>query len=114
MLTRHQAKKIVTSKEPRPETKNDFHFIHMDGDNTSISDETRITIRKRVMANYMHRKRRRATEFSHDSLKSVREICRVDPFDAFPIKFEPYMFDLLKYCSFSSPHTIESLLMLRD
>lgn len=99
MLTIYQAKKIPKSKDPHSETDNDFHFIHMDGDNSSISDETRIAIRKRVMANYTHRKRRRATESNRNSLKLVREICQVDPFDAFPIKFEPYMYDLLKYCN---------------
>lgn len=80
----------------------------MAGDNaSSISDETRITIRKRVMANYMYRKRRRATETnSNNNIKLVREIGRVDPFDAFPVKFEPYMFDLLKYCK--PPHHLNS------
>lgn len=102
-------------KEIRPETKNDLHFVHMGGNNASrISDETRITIRKRVMANYMHRKRRRTNEPSRNTMKLVPEISRVDPFDAFPIKFEPYMFDLLKYCILSPlPPTIESLLTLR-
>jgi hypothetical protein len=85
----------------------------MAGDNASgISDETRITIRKRVMADYMHRKRRRVNEPSHPSLKLVREFGRVDPFNAFPIKFEPYMFDLLKYCNASTPHASEYLLIL--
>lgn len=103
MLTIYQAKKISKSKDTRPKASNDFHFIHIDGDNSSISDETRITIRKRVMADYMHRKRRRATESQQNFLKLVREIGQVDPFDAFPIKFEPYMFDLLKYCNPPSP-----------
>lgn len=70
------------------------------GNASSISDETRIAIRKRVMENYMHRKRRRAIE-SNKPQNLVRAICRVDPFDAFPIKLEPYMFDLLKYCKLS-------------
>ncbi|GAM33903.1 hypothetical protein TCE0_013f01138 [Talaromyces pinophilus] len=49
------SKKIFPSKDHHLETKNEFHFVHMAGDNaSSISDETRITIRKRVMANYMH------------------------------------------------------------
>ncbi|KAF3391097.1 hypothetical protein DPV78_010946 [Talaromyces pinophilus] len=110
------SKKIFPSKDHHLETKNEFHFVHMAGDNaSSISDETRITIRKRVMANYMHRKRRRAIKSSHNSLKLVREIARVDPFDAFPIKFEPYMFDLLKYYMttvWKSFYTIESLTSL--
>lgn len=84
----------------------------MAGDNaSSISDETRITIRKRVMVNYMRRKRR-AIESDHNSLKLVREIARVDPFDVFPIKFEPYMFDLLKYCKRSPLPTLASVLIV--
>ena len=71
----------------------------MAGNNASnVSDETRGVIRRHVMANYMHRERRTQAELNHGEMTAVYEIGGMDPFDAFPVKFEPYMFDLLKYC----------------
>ncbi|EED13251.1 conserved hypothetical protein [Talaromyces stipitatus ATCC 10500] len=108
------SKKISNSKLQQGfhMTDNDFYFVHMAGDNVNtISKEARTTIRKRVMANYMHRKRK-WDETSHDPLRLVRGLERADPFDAFPIKLEAYMLDLLKYYMttiWKSFYTIESL-----
>lgn len=64
-----------------------------------ISGETRTVIRKRAMTNYIQQKRRKASETKHrQAVDLIHEIKDVDPFDAFPVKLEPYMVDLLKYC----------------
>ncbi|OKL58353.1 hypothetical protein UA08_06014 [Talaromyces atroroseus] len=114
---RRRGRPLGSTKKPKPkesptrasgDTQDgaDYHFIHMAGGGSSstnskpgkISDETRATIRKHAMNNYVHRKRKTASEIKQPhALSPVHQINDVDPFDAFPVKLEPYMLDLLKY-----------------
>lgn len=107
LLATKKSKSHASENPRRPRTHDDhpYHFVHVAASEYStnpkhISNENRTTIRKQVMANYVQRKRKRlaVNESEHDSVKLVHRISHVDPFDAFPVKLEPYMLDLLKYC----------------
>lgn len=111
-MARESAKRFIASTKPRSNESGDshddsYHFIHMGGssssdDPTKVSDETRATIRRRVMNNYVQKRRRKRADEKKQhgvlGLDLVQTIDGADPFDVFPIRLEPYMIDLLKYC----------------
>ncbi|KAJ5096820.1 hypothetical protein N7456_007541 [Penicillium angulare] len=81
--------------------QNRFHFIRVDGPSGLADADHRKTIRREVMINHIHRDKKQLIKGKGLSVSGTRGPCSqiggVDPFNALPIHFEPYMHDLLKY-----------------
>ncbi|KAJ5987488.1 hypothetical protein N7451_011853 [Penicillium sp. IBT 35674x] len=98
----------ATKKRGRPKAENKrqvsqriskipaFEFIHIDGHSGIPDANSRKMIRRRVMINHLHQRKKNGERQALSPGLSP-QIAGVDPFNTLPIRFEPYAHDLLKY-----------------
>ncbi|KAL4941753.1 hypothetical protein BDV06DRAFT_193813 [Aspergillus oleicola] len=79
---------------------NNFDFVNYTG-SLKTDSSTQKVIRRRGMLLHLREKRQDMLEDRH-SKALVPQPSGVDPFDAAPLKIEPYMHDLLRYCCTST------------
>ncbi|KAJ5708618.1 hypothetical protein N7488_008419 [Penicillium malachiteum] len=78
--------------------KNIFEFVHITGGSGIPDTESRKAIRRQVMVNHFQNNGKKKNQKRRSIINTpCAQIAGVDPFNTFPVIFEPYMHDLLKY-----------------